>query len=464
MTYARRILAVLALLLAGLLLAPAPAMAARRALLIGISGYKNVGSLTMPAYDVVNVATKLRTAGYSVTLARDPHTGHDELTATIGAFIKSIRKGDEVVIYYSGHGLEIDGDNMIVPADAPKPEDVSDPFVLASVMIPMRRLMERVQDHDPEIQVWLIDACRDNPYGAGGKPYGGQGGLAPFPDDRPGASFVLFAAKPGQIARDRLPTDPKDSHLGSPFSRAFATMFDSYKDQDIVLYAARLKSQVYNMVLPFPQQPMEENGVMGAWCFVDCRSTETAVQIASAPKRPVPGAAVKAVVKTSDLADIDRVVGADQSVIFLGKESRRDCIEGQVSNQFPLGCKALQQLSAFFGNGPAKGRQTLAGQTFTVGTSLYLRKGFPRAGTGGTIYGCTTGALQPGNKVTLTSIVSLKYLDDTFYWAATNLPAGACTASPAETTTHQVPIIVPPPAPTLPLPVIIPPAPISMPM
>lgn len=92
-----------------------PAMANKRvALVIGNSAYQNVTRLTNPANDAGAMATTLRNAGFDVVdLKRD--LNENQMRRTLREFSDRVRDADVAVVYYAGHGMEIDGSNYLIP-------------------------------------------------------------------------------------------------------------------------------------------------------------------------------------------------------------------------------------------------------------------------------------------------------------------------------------------------------------
>src|SRR6187431_1360434 len=92
-----------------------PALAEKRvALVIGNSGYDKVAKLTNPANDAALVADTLKAAGFdSVELRRDLKI--NDMRRALRDFVDKSRDADVAVIYYAGHGIEVDGVNYLVP-------------------------------------------------------------------------------------------------------------------------------------------------------------------------------------------------------------------------------------------------------------------------------------------------------------------------------------------------------------
>jgi hypothetical protein len=215
-----RLLAGFCIMLIALL--PAQTLAARYALVIGIDDYQNVPKLEKAVGDAEAMSSKLRTIGFTVTPVLNPD--RRTLSQAISAFQRQIRPGDDVLVHFSGHGVEVDGNNLLLPADVPIPEAYDRDFLIGEA-ISLTDLMQRISDTKAATKVFIIDACRDNPFSAGGKRgLGSSRGLAGTTPTT--GSFVLYSAGQGQTALDGLgATDPEPTsvytrvlieHLGTP--------------------------------------------------------------------------------------------------------------------------------------------------------------------------------------------------------------------------------------------------------
>ena len=102
-----------------LLLALSPPMARaadRVALVIGNSAYAHVPGLDNPANDASDIARTLEGLGYSVTLRMD--LGRAGMIAALGDFRRTAFGAEQAIIYYAGHGIEVDRVNYLIPAAA----------------------------------------------------------------------------------------------------------------------------------------------------------------------------------------------------------------------------------------------------------------------------------------------------------------------------------------------------------
>jgi Caspase domain len=142
-----------------LLLACQPALAVKRvALVVGNSNYKNAALLPNPANDAAAVAATLKGAGFDVVDSRLDLQAAD-MRRALRDFADQARDSDIAVVYYAGHGIEIDGTNYLIPTDATLERDTDiydEAFSLDRVLLAIEpaRLLRLV----------IVDACRNNPF------------------------------------------------------------------------------------------------------------------------------------------------------------------------------------------------------------------------------------------------------------------------------------------------------------
>jgi uncharacterized caspase-like protein len=177
-----------------------PAFADKRvALVIGNSAYKNVNRLRNPANDAAAVVAMLKKAGFdSVDLRLD--VSATDMRRALREFGNKTRDADVAVIYYAGHGIELDGTNYLIPVDAQLETDTDvfdETFALDRVLVAV----------EPAKQLRLVipDACRDNPFSKTMKRTMGSRaigrGLAKVEPSSPN-TMIAFAAKAGSTASD----------------------------------------------------------------------------------------------------------------------------------------------------------------------------------------------------------------------------------------------------------------------
>ena len=190
-----------------------PAFAEKRvALVLGNSAYQNVARLPNPVNDGTVIAATLKNAGFDVVEER-----HDlpaaETRRALRDFADRARDADIAVVYYAGHGIEVDGTNYLIPVDAKLERDTDvydEAFSLDRVLLAI--------EPAKQLRLVILDACRDNPFAKTMKRTVasraiGQG-LAKVEPTSPNM-LIAYSAKAGSTALDG---DAKNS----PFTMALA--------------------------------------------------------------------------------------------------------------------------------------------------------------------------------------------------------------------------------------------------
>lgn len=136
-----------------------PAQAEKRiALIIGNSNYKHAGLLANPANDAAAMATLLKAAGFaSVDVRRD--LGIAEMRKALGDFSEAAQDADMALLFYAGHGIEVDGTNYLIPVDARLARD----FDVEDEAISLDRALRAIE-RAKRLRFVMLDACRDNPF------------------------------------------------------------------------------------------------------------------------------------------------------------------------------------------------------------------------------------------------------------------------------------------------------------
>ena len=192
----RRILIKLAALASTCWMSVGYALAENRiALVIGNANYTSVTALPNPANDARAMTTFLHSAGFEVVQA--PDLTQSDMRTTIGKFATRVaEKGPDTValVFYAGHGLQVDGENFLVPVDAHIEREADVP--LQSMRL--ADLMHTLSSVPSKTRIVILDACRNNPFSAINKTTGR--GLAIV--DAPNGSLVSYSTAPGTEALD----------------------------------------------------------------------------------------------------------------------------------------------------------------------------------------------------------------------------------------------------------------------
>lgn len=186
----------------------------RLALVIGIDRYENIGDLQKAGNDARSIAAALDGVGFGVTELINPE--RLELRRVMAKFSRQISPGDEVVFYFAGHGIEVQGRNYLLPSDVPEVRPGEEDFVTGE-SIAADQILDLIQSRGARVAMMILDACRDNPFPTQGtRSVGASGGLSRM-EPAEGA-FILFSAGAGQTALDRL--SDNDPNPNSVFTRA----------------------------------------------------------------------------------------------------------------------------------------------------------------------------------------------------------------------------------------------------
>ncbi len=173
-----------------------PAHAARLALVIGNDQYTNIERLKNAKNDARLISGVLQKAGFEVTQVSD--VGREQFWKAIDNFKGRINKGDEVVFYFAGHGVQIGADQLLLPTDIKARSEAE----LQRDGVPLVDIQDALKD--ARVAVLLIDACRDNPFPKQGtRSLGGTRGLSP-PEPSTG-QIIMMSAGRGQKALDSVP-------------------------------------------------------------------------------------------------------------------------------------------------------------------------------------------------------------------------------------------------------------------
>src|SRR5947208_3472957 len=180
----------------------------RLALVIGQSAYRSVPALPNPANDAKAVTQLLTDSGFEVSTSADLSQG--QMREAVSEFAgKVAAKGADTValVFYAGHGLQIDGENFLVPVDIDPKREADIPIQA----VRLNDILNTLTSVPSKMRILMLDACRNNPFPelktAGG-------GLA-IVDAKIGApgTFLSFSTSPGAVAED-------GSGVNSPYTSA----------------------------------------------------------------------------------------------------------------------------------------------------------------------------------------------------------------------------------------------------
>ena len=189
-----------ALAAAAFCLMSGPAFAEKRvALVLGNSAYRNVAPLANPVNDSARIASTLKEAGFDVVDSRRDLSAADTRRA-LRDFADRSRDADIAVVYYAGHGIEVDGGNYLIPVDARLERDTD----VYDEALSLDRVLVAIEPAK-KLRLVILDACRDNPFSRSMKRTVasraiGQG-LAKVEPTSPNV-LIAYSAKAGSTAAD----------------------------------------------------------------------------------------------------------------------------------------------------------------------------------------------------------------------------------------------------------------------
>lgn len=183
---------------------PAPVQHNRLAIVIGNSGYQSTRIEDLPnaTNDATKLAESLRRLNFDVLLGTDlSAAGFESLFRQADAKLPAI---SSVLIFYAGHGVQLQGQNYLLPVDTPDPESME---TITAGAIKLNDVIARFSSRERQTFLFL-DSCRNNPMGSAAN---ASNGLAQVEVGE--NTFVAFATQPGNVTVDGTGTN-------SPFTTA----------------------------------------------------------------------------------------------------------------------------------------------------------------------------------------------------------------------------------------------------
>lgn len=231
----------------------------RVALVIGNGDYGgNIGKLSNPTNDAVDMAEALQRTGFEVQLLTN--VGRDEMQRAVLEFDRNLRDSDVGLFYYAGHAVQVNGRNFMIPTGAKlditsnREDAIADYVALETLEID--NVLGRMGNAETELSIVILDACRNNPFNQGSRSL--SRGLAQT--SAPRATFVAYATSPGNIAQD-------GAGENSPYTAAIVETLEvpGLKLEDV------FKKVRQNVALQTDgkQIPWENSSVFGDFYFTD---------------------------------------------------------------------------------------------------------------------------------------------------------------------------------------------------
>jgi hypothetical protein len=242
----------------------------RIALVIGESAYRAVSPLPNPANDAKAMSQLLRDSGFDVTATAD--LSQKELNEAVGDFAAKIAaKGPDTValLFYAGHGMQIDGENYLVPVDVDPKRETDVPLQA----VRLNDVLNTLNSVPSRMRILLLDACRNNPFPGVNKTAGHGLALVDTKTGIPG-TFLSYSTSPGAEAEDGNGAD-------SPYTSA---LLSAAREPGLPIEAAFKRVRVaVNKATDGRQTPWDSSSLTEDFRFI----AGTGVDSANAGPRPV---------------------------------------------------------------------------------------------------------------------------------------------------------------------------------
>ncbi len=223
----------------------AQAQQPRTALVIGNASYEDA-PLRNPINDATAVKDALEALGFQVTFLtdRDWHA----MDRALEDFSEQLQPGGVALFYYAGHGVQVKGENYLVPVDARLNRERH----VTREAISLSDILRFMEDAETAVNIVIIDACRDNPFYRRWRSASGAGlAEVKFP---PEGTIISFATEPGNVTED-------GDGPHSPYTSALLEHINA-PDLDIGLMFRRVRGTV-SRATEMMQLPRTEVALVG---------------------------------------------------------------------------------------------------------------------------------------------------------------------------------------------------------
>ncbi len=232
----------------------------RVAFVVGNSAYQKLPRLVNPRRDAEAIADSLERLGFLVTRVIDGDA--ETLLRALADFTEQSRGSDIALVYYAGHGVQVNGENYILPVSL----SAADASTVLNEGLGMSAVRRQLQTADAGLNIVILDSCRENPFGPivteqtaeSATPLIVRQGLAQM---RSAAGMLIaYATQPGDVAYDG-----QDSH--SPFTASLLRFIEA-PGLEIRLMLGRVREDVVARTNGV-QIPWVEEAVLGEFYFAD---------------------------------------------------------------------------------------------------------------------------------------------------------------------------------------------------
>jgi branched-chain amino acid transport system substrate-binding protein len=222
----------------------------RVALVIGNAAYKS-SPLANPVNDAQDMAKSLRALGFDVV--ERTNITSKQIGRTLRAFRTKIKPGDVALVFYAGHGLQINGENYLPAVDA----DIVGEEDVPNQSLSTRQIMDVLAESKSSMNLVFLDACRDNPYARSFR--SATRGLSR--ENAPSGTLISYATRPGSVAAD-----------GTGRNGLYTSVLLKAMEEKTQPIEQVLKQVVRGVTAASngTQEPWMEGSLVGDFCFGNC--------------------------------------------------------------------------------------------------------------------------------------------------------------------------------------------------
>jgi hypothetical protein len=241
------------------------------ALVIGNANYEE-GALSNPVNDATDMAKALRELDFEVTLLQNQDLRSME--TAINDFSRQLRKGGVGVFYYAGHGVQVEGENYLIPLKAQLLNEKDARYEAVA----LGKVLNAMEEARNQVNIIIIDACRDNPFyrrwRSSRRSSNVRGLTAVSP---PTGIIIAYATREGNTAADGV------GQRNSPFTSA---LLENIKKPniDVQLMFRRVSTSVKEKTNA-AQQPWTEGNLEGGEFYLN---PQQSVAVSPPPFSPPP--------------------------------------------------------------------------------------------------------------------------------------------------------------------------------
>ena len=245
----------------------------RIALVIGNANYQ-VGKLDTPLNDATDMANALKELGFEVILLKD--SSKRQMDDALDQFTTRINQGYVGLFYYAGHGMEVEGENYLIPVNA----QIKAEKDIQYESMPLGKILGRMEGAGNRINIVILDACRDNPFRKFWRS-SSRGLTAPV--QAASGTLIAFATAPGKVASD-----------GTGRNGLFTSYLLKYiktPNMEVDLMLRKVRSDVAQNTNNY-QVPWTSSSLIGEFAFN--QKTETTPPIVTSSPVPKPSPSIAA--------------------------------------------------------------------------------------------------------------------------------------------------------------------------